>query len=1201
MCRNLFSEPSALLSIGRFQLVRTLGRGGMGSVYEAIDPQQTQRVALKTLLGESPSHLYRLKREFRSLAGLEHPNLVGLHQLFIDEHAAYFTMELVEGCDFLSFVRQGAAPSERLQDESRLRQALVQLCAGVRVLHEAGKLHHDLKPGNVLVTPAGRVVLLDFGLVRDVSSVEATTAGTAAYMAPEQFRGAACEASDWFSVGRMLQEALYGLRRPTGALSASSDLERLAEALTQPDQAQRAGFVEICRVLGAGSGVFPVPSNAPREWPFVGRERELHALGQAFAQSRTEGVALVLRGESGIGKSALARQFVKRVAEPAGALVLWGGCYEREALPYKALDGVIDGLAQELSRAAAPDAMGAAIPGAAQLLQLFPVLGRVAWLRRLAHEAPTLPLWELRQRAFAALKALLRLAAAGRPLLICIDDLHGSDADSGRLLGALLCTEDPVPLLLLGTELAGASRPNPAIEELDYMARFAPTPHRFVRLELGPLARVDVQRLMDHADAGASSPVLAPLTDEMPGNPLFLRELARWRAEQQDEADSMLPRSLEVLLEARLRKLSPHGRALLELLAAARLPLPATVIERAVGAEFDPREAVHTLQAQRLARRLRTGHGDTYATAPAQLGGVVLQGLSDSQRSALHMRLARALEQEPNQHCSALVDQYLGAGLPREASRAALRGARASLACLAFSRAARLFEQALQLGDFSASERAQLERELAGALEEAGRGLEAGEAYARAAELCGEPRASAQDLQRAALHLMYNGHYARGAALARAGYRRLGIPWPRGPVAMACASAARLLASPMRALGLRARGASPELRRARAEFCAVVGRGMALSHPARAIYNAFVCFDEAEQLSDPVWDARVMGGRGIMRCASVNRRVARSGLVALQAAVRAADQLGDRSALAELLCQLAGAHFVCGEPRAAFHVSQRALTLFSLLPRNPMDLHAAIGLHACVLVELGEMQAARRSLGSFAEEARVHGDLSLCSWIHASPARLLGLLASHERASAEALIALLARMHQAHPGCRLTAWEYAASRLEVALYWTTGRQSLQLMERERRHLFGIGYGAFTRKVRLMRARVRLAAAAELPPGRERTALVRAALRDAPVLIPDGPLYIGLSSLLVASGQLLLQRPEAALASLDQAIVWSDRAEAKLVAATARYGQGLLLGGESGRQLQAAARAQFTAEGVVDPERWIGWSAPGFRVALGAVP
>jgi eukaryotic-like serine/threonine-protein kinase len=208
----------------------------MGIVYEANDRERRQRVALKLLQNFSPEALYLFKQEFRTLADVRHRNLVRLHELAVDGDEVFFTMELVLGTDFLSYVRSkvvmpGRGSSEHstlhinhpdgrrddapsrpeptgpilAPDLDRLRPTLRQLVESIQALHAAGKVHRDIKPSNVLVTNDGRGVLLGSSIG---GKRRATDRRTVAYMAPEQAGGDALStASDWYSVGVMLYEA----------------------------------------------------------------------------------------------------------------------------------------------------------------------------------------------------------------------------------------------------------------------------------------------------------------------------------------------------------------------------------------------------------------------------------------------------------------------------------------------------------------------------------------------------------------------------------------------------------------------------------------------------------------------------------------------------------------------------------------------------------------------------------------------------------------------------------------------------------------------------------------------------------------------------------------------------------------------------------------------------------------------------------
>ncbi len=314
-----------------FDVVAELGHGGMGIVYKAFDRRRKQMVALKTLQSFTPAALYRFKHEFRTLAEVTHPNLITLYEPISDGQHWYFTMELVEGVNFLRHVRgdpfaAGPTQEKRLPTNDhtvtwepkqcpgptpvqigRLRTALRQLAEGVSALHEAGKLHRDIKPANVLVTQQGRVVLLDFGLAAELDpqglheSSQPHLAGTVPYMSPEQL---AClplsSASDWYSVGVMLYEAMTGRLpfegrveevlqakqerepSPPGSLvvDVPEDLEALCMKLLQHRPEARPCGKDVLQLLKGEEGstlkqVRPVPEEGS---PFLGRQHQLAAL-----------------------------------------------------------------------------------------------------------------------------------------------------------------------------------------------------------------------------------------------------------------------------------------------------------------------------------------------------------------------------------------------------------------------------------------------------------------------------------------------------------------------------------------------------------------------------------------------------------------------------------------------------------------------------------------------------------------------------------------------------------------------------------------------------------------------------------------------------------------------------------------------------------------------------------------------------------
>ncbi|HBP21725.1 MAG TPA: hypothetical protein DEA08_28570, partial [Planctomycetes bacterium] len=217
-------------ALGRYLLERELGRGGMGVVYQAFDPQLGRRVAIKQLLPRDEGPVAarareRFAREARACATLSHRNLVPVYEVGELGGEPFLVMELVAG----------ETLEQALARDPSIRQVVSwvqQVAEAVGVAHAAGIVHRDLKPGNVLIEREGGAArLTDFGLARDLSlDVQLTHAealvGTPAFMSPEQAaREQATPASDVFSLGAVLYHALSG-RLPFGG-----NEEGLAEVL----------------------------------------------------------------------------------------------------------------------------------------------------------------------------------------------------------------------------------------------------------------------------------------------------------------------------------------------------------------------------------------------------------------------------------------------------------------------------------------------------------------------------------------------------------------------------------------------------------------------------------------------------------------------------------------------------------------------------------------------------------------------------------------------------------------------------------------------------------------------------------------------------------------------------------------------------------------------------------------------------------
>ncbi|HEY3594651.1 MAG TPA: AAA family ATPase, partial [Polyangiaceae bacterium] len=598
-------------------------------MFEAFDTEHQCSVALKLLPSLLPQAVVRFKNEFRSLQGIHHPHLVTLGELIEHEGQLFFTMELVLGVDIIAHaygiaamrnelrwaagadeptvvgrpraVGAGARPTvawASAPDEERLRSTFAQLTRALMSLHANHKVHRDVKPANVLVTDAGRVVLLDFGLVVDLVSERAQDdtrfSGTIAYMSPEQAEGAPVSAaSDWYGLGVLLYEALTGRLPFQGPLEAvlaakqtddpprpsssrwkiPDDLSKLAAALLRRDPKQRPSGREVLSALRPGSDLGKVLEDSDL-LSLVGRRAELELLSAALERVEESPALVVVEGESGVGKTALVREFLASARSPdeRGLLTFFGRCSEREMVPFKAFDAVVQRIAEYLrhlppesfDRRNPPSRFGRSILDASRA---FPILSPLVPAAALTGDPLGDDPLAQRRLAFRGLRELFEKLALESRIVICIDDWQWADADSVALLSAILAPPLPPPLLLLLVRRPGD--------------RAVDAPCRVEHLRVGNLCASDAEnlarRLLTTAGrSGALRASVAPeIAAESTGHPLFIAELVR----QVAGGGVAVPAApcLDDALWSRFRILEPPVRHALELLAVARSPLPLSV------------------------------------------------------------------------------------------------------------------------------------------------------------------------------------------------------------------------------------------------------------------------------------------------------------------------------------------------------------------------------------------------------------------------------------------------------------------------------------------------------------------------------------------------------------------------------------------------------------------------------------------------
>ena len=215
-------EPRKL---GKYDIVDTLGKGGMGTVYRAFDPVIQRTVALKTIRSDlrdedlGPDFISRFKNEARAAGRLNHPGIVAVYDYGEEDGSAYIAMEFVEGYGLREYLHQQIKVP--VADAVSI---MVQLLDALHYAHEQGVVHRDIKPANIMLTRTGRLKIADFGIARiDMSNLTqlGSVIGTPNYMSPEQFMGLGADRrSDVYSAGVVFYELLTGAKPFPGSPEA---------------------------------------------------------------------------------------------------------------------------------------------------------------------------------------------------------------------------------------------------------------------------------------------------------------------------------------------------------------------------------------------------------------------------------------------------------------------------------------------------------------------------------------------------------------------------------------------------------------------------------------------------------------------------------------------------------------------------------------------------------------------------------------------------------------------------------------------------------------------------------------------------------------------------------------------------------------------------------------------------------------------
>jgi ABC-type oligopeptide transport system substrate-binding subunit/predicted Ser/Thr protein kinase len=719
----------------RYRLEMELGRGGMGSVHRAHDTLLDRTVAVKLLRETDGAGRERLLREAKAAAHLNHPHIVAVHDVGVAGEATYIVMEYVEGDSLDKRAHPGLA--ETVGYAGQVLEALEHA-------HAHGIVHRDVKPENIMVTPGGKVKLMDFGLARPIASritSEGALVGTVFYVAPEQALGQAIDGrADLYALGVVLYELVAG-RLPFTAedpLAVISQhlyapvvppstynpalppvLESLILSLLSKQADDRPPSAALVReALEAMELTAPAPRQAGAglagiaRGRFVGRERELALCKSAWLEAVAGARRVVLvEGEAGVGKTRLATEVASQVTVLGGRL-LRGECYAEGAAPYAPIGEIIR---ESLAGDGAKDLN---LPGTVlnDLAVLSPALRRST--RSRPGGVPAEASAELPRLCESVVWLLERLSQRA-PVMLLIEDLQWADSGTLCLVRYLAHRAQVTELCLLAML---TFRPVESVQArglYSFLRELGRTGQTTI-VELKPFTRDETRRMLEAMfQREITEEFLEGIQQETGGNPFFVEEACKTLVTQgklyleagrwergKAMAELGIPQSLRTAILERFTRLTPEAQDCLRRAAIIGQEFEVCVLQLASDLSRDQLDAC--LEEAERAQFIHVPRGESvagqrYAFAHALMTQTIAAELSAIRTSRLHARVGEAIERA---HAGRLEDMapalgrhFARAGQADKAVGYLLAAGDAAQSALAFEDAIEAYEQAVSILD----------------------------------------------------------------------------------------------------------------------------------------------------------------------------------------------------------------------------------------------------------------------------------------------------------------------------------------------------------------------------------------------------------------------------------------------------------------------------------------------------------------------